>query len=145
MSEDHGRNWSQPRPWTTTDGVAFYSPSACSQLLKHSTGRIYWIGNISDKNPRGNLPRHPLVIAEVDLGSMRLIRATSCVIDTRRDGDSEKLQVSNFFAREDRETHDILVHCSPLNRTLAQGPDGKPLPVNWTADAWLYRIRVMAD
>jgi hypothetical protein len=52
------------------------------------------------------------------------------------------LQISNFFAREDRETHDIVVHCSPFNGTPAVDANGNRLPVNWTADAWLYRIRV---
>ena len=142
VSEDRGRTWSKPRPWMYTKDVAFYSPSSCSQLLKHSNGSIYWIGNISNSNPNGNLPRHPLVIGRVDSRSLQLIRETICIIDVRREGDSEGLQISNFFAREDRETHDVLVHCSPLNRTLAYDPDGQPLRVNWTADAWLYRIRV---
>ena len=142
ISRDGGRSWSTPSPWKYGDGESFYSPSSCSQLLKHSSGRVFWLGNISAGNPRGNLPRHPLVIGEVDPSSFQLLRETICTIDERRDGDANELQLSNFFAREDRATHDVLVHCSPLNRTLAYDADGQRLRVNWTANAWLYRIRI---
>jgi len=73
---------------------------------------------------------------------LQLMDESICTIDQRREGDSEQLQISNFFAREDRETHEIVVHCSPLNRTPAFDEKGQQLRVNWTADAWLYRIRV---
>ena len=43
---------------------------------------------------------------------------------------------------EDRDPHQIRIHCSPLTRTDALGPDGKPQCVNWTADAWIYRVAV---
>ena len=145
VSSDHGRSWSDPRPWTYTNGVAFYSPSSCSQLIKHSNGSIYWIGNICDSNPDGNLPRHPLVIGRVNPKDLLLIRETLCVVDTRREGDSAKLQVSNFFAREDRATGEILVHCSPLNRKDGYDQNGQPIRTNWTADAWLYRVRVLDE
>ncbi len=144
ISKDGGETWSTPQPWRYNDGFAFYSPSSCSQLLKHSNGRVYWIGNISARNPNGILPRHPLVIGEVDSSSMRLVRETICTIDKRRDGDSDKLQISNVFAREDRETHDIVVHCSPLNRVSASDADNSSR-VNWTAHAWLYRIAVTEE
>ncbi|MGQ9652036.1 MAG: sialidase family protein [Phycisphaerae bacterium] len=40
VSSDHGRSWSPPKPWTYDDGESFYSPSSCSQLLRHSSGQI---------------------------------------------------------------------------------------------------------
>jgi hypothetical protein len=154
ISGDRGRTWTAPVPWGFSDGEAFFSPSSCSQLLAHSSGRILWIGNITAENPRGNLPRYPLVIGEVDPGSRRLIRASLCTIDGRRDGDeqpgpdSPDLMLSNFFAREDRATGDVLVHCSPVNRTrigagAGSGDDREGASeMDWTADAWLYRIGV---
>lgn len=145
VSDDKGQTWSDPQPWQYTDGTTFFSPSSCSQLLRHSNGAVYWLGNICESNPNGNLPRHPLVIGRVDPRSLQLIRESICVIDQRRPKDSEKLQISNFFAREDRKTHEILVHCSPLNRIDSYGEDGEPLRTNWTADAWLYRVRVTDD
>jgi hypothetical protein len=140
-STDHGQSWSEPQPWTYADGDTFHSPSSCSQLLMHSNGGVYWIGNICDTPANGNLPRHPLVIGRVDANSLKLIRDSICIIDERREGDSEKLQISNFFAREDRQTHDIVVHGSPLDRRHAPDKAGRH-QVNWTAHAWLYRIGV---
>ena len=142
ISTDNGHHWSTPRPWTYADGQSFFSPSSCSQLLTHSNGRIYWIGNICPSNPRGNLPRYPLVIGEVDPASGGLICSTVNEIDSRRDGDWERMQVSNFFAREDRETGDIMIHCAPFDRTRETGTDGKPGEMNWTSDAWLYRVKI---
>jgi len=141
VSTDNAQTWSKPEPWTDTADVAFHSPSSCSQLLSHSNGTIYWIGNLSEANPNGNLPRYPLVIAEVDPVSLKLNRETLCEIDTRREGELAGTQISNFSAHEDRETGDILIHCSPINRTLAQDANGKPLRINWTSNAWLYQIR----
>jgi hypothetical protein len=134
---DGGCSWSNPTPWTYTDGEAFFSPSACSQLLKHSSGRLFWLGNIAPQNPRGNSPRYPLVIGEVDCDSGLLKRDSVFAIDDRRPGDHESMHLSNFYAREDRETGDVILHCSRLfaNRQ----PD---TPLDWTADALVYRIAV---
>ena len=148
VSKDRCRSWSPPQPWRFADGAPFHSPSSCSQLLTHSSGRIFWIGNVCKENPRGNLPRHPLVIGEVDRGRLSLVRDSLCVIDQRQQGDPEKLLLSNFFAREDRATGDILIHCSPIGRkdALVLGNAQQSAPsssgVDWTADAWLYRVKV---
>ncbi len=131
-SSDGGWKWTQPVPWTYSDGEAFYSPSACSQLLRHSSGKLYWLGNISKTNPRGNRPRYPFYAGEVDLQSGLLKRETLVVVDDRRPEDDELLTLSNFFAREDRETRQILVH---MTRLFAF-KDG------WVGDAQLYRITV---
>lgn len=148
VSSDGGATWSEPRPWTYAGGEPFHSPSSCSQLLRHSNGRVYWIGNLSPTNPRGNLPRYPLVAGEVDANSLLLIRDSICVIDDRRPDDPVDLLISNFHAREDRHTREILVHCSPLGRGRAAVGPGESRPAtrpsgrDWTADAWRYRIRV---
>lgn len=150
VSTDGGETWSAPKPWTYANGEPFFSPSSCSQLLRHSNGRIYWIGNISPANPRGNLPRYPLVIGEADTTSLLLMRNSVCVIDDRRADDPADLLISNFHAREDRETHEVVVYCSPLGRgsaaiNSAGGPSAsRPAgrDRDWTADAWLYRLRV---
>lgn len=62
FSDDGGWTWTGPQPWTYTDGSPFFSPSSCSQLLSHSSGRLFWLGNLPPGNPRGNRPRYPFVI-----------------------------------------------------------------------------------
>jgi len=84
VSSDDGDTWTAPQPWTYDDGNPFFSPSACSYLLKHSSGRYFWIGNISPTNPKGNDPRYPLVIGEVDGHTLKLIKSTVLQIDTKR-------------------------------------------------------------
>jgi hypothetical protein len=135
LSRDGGRTWSAPAPWGFTDGEPFFSPSACSQLLSHSSGKLLWLGNLSNRNPDGNSPRYPLVLGEVDRGTGRLIRGTVSVIDDRRPGECEKLTLSNFCAREDRENGDLLLHMTRFFAVEAE--TGK---TDWTADALLYRI-----
>jgi hypothetical protein len=131
-SRDGGWSWTKPLPWTYTNGDSFYSPSSCSQLLPHSNGKLYWLGNISPTNPHGNRPRYPFVIGEVDQDSGRLIRDSLIKVDDRQPGESEILMLSSPYAREDRETKQIALH---MTRIFAF-PDG------WVGDASLYRIEV---
>ena len=65
-STDGGMKWTTPEPWTYHDGSPFFSPSACSQLLRHSNGRVYWIGHINPQNPRGNHHAIRSYLGEVD-------------------------------------------------------------------------------
>ncbi len=132
ISSDGGWRWSKPEPWTDTQGKNFYSPSACSQLLRHSSGRIYWLGNINETNPRGNRPRYPFFLAEVDRQSGLLKRETVRMIDNLQPGEDPLLTLSNFLAREDARTREICVH---MTRLLAKS-DG------WEGDAMLYRVAV---
>jgi len=131
-SADGGRTWTSPKPWTFDDGAAFHSPSACSQLLAHPSGKLYWLGNINEKNPAGNRPRYPLVVAEVDPGSGLLVRRTLRTVDTLQAGEDPVLTLSNFYAREDRRTGGIALH---MTRLFA-------LKDGWQGDAFLYRIPV---
>jgi len=132
VSSDGGATWTGPTPWTYDSGAPFHSPSACSQLLDHSSGRLFWLGNITPSNPRGNRPRYPFVVGEVDRGTGLLRKASIRVVDDRAPGEDELLTLSNFTAREDRKTREICVH---MTRMFAF-PDG------WEGDAMLYRIMV---
>ena len=132
ISSDGGRRWTTPEPWTYSDGEAFFSPSSCSQLLRHSSGRMFWLGNITPENARGNRPRYPFVIGEVDRGSGLLMRGSVRAIDTLGAGDDPILSLSNFFAREDRRTGEIAVHMTRL--FAGSGP--------WAGDAYVYHVRV---
>jgi len=132
MSSDGGRRWTTPQPWTYTDGTPFFSPSACSQLLHHSNGKLYWLGNITPENPRGNRPRYPFVIGEVDQDSGLLIRNSVRIVDDKGPQENPLLTLSNFYAREDRGSKAVALH---MTRLFA-------LPDGWEGDAFLYQIPV---
>lgn len=132
-SRDAGRTWSPPEPWTYDDAGAFHSPSSCSQLVAHRSGRLFWFGNITRENPRGNRPRYPFVIGEVDRRSGLLKRASLRTLDDLAAGEDPALSLSNFYAREDRTTGGLAVH---MTRLFA-GP-AKP----WAGDAFVYRVPV---
>ena len=131
FSSDGGRRWTQPEPWSYDDGKLFFSPSACSQLLRHSSGRLFWLGNITEENPRGNRPRFPFMIGEVDRRTGLLLHSSLRTVDTLKPGEDPILSLSNFYAREDRRTREIAVH---MTRLFAR-------PEGWVGDAYLYGIR----
>lgn len=130
ISHDGGQTWDDVEPWTYDDGEAFFSPSSCSQLIRHSNGEIYWLGNINPKNSTGNSPRYPLVIGRVDARTLRLIRQSLFVVDDRADGEDPSVTLSNFMAHEDRETKELILHMSRFYQATLTG------------DAYVYRIDV---
>jgi hypothetical protein len=137
-SHDGGMTWTKPAPWTYADETQFYSPSAMSRLMSWRDGRLFWIGNISRENPRGNSPRYPLVIGEVDHTTGLLIGDPVHIIDDRKPDESPHLTLSNFYTREDRVTGGIVLH---MTRLFANDfrIDGK---IDWTADALQYNISI---
>lgn len=132
VSTDGGWKFSEPAPWTYDTGENFFSPSSCSQLLKHSNGKMYWLGNINPVNPKGNRPRFPFMIGEVDTKTGLLRKSTVRTVDDRQPGENEILSLSNFYAREERGTKRVALH---MTRLFALN-DG------WEGDAMLYRITV---
>ncbi len=136
FSGDRGHTWTAPVPWTFSDGTNFFSPASCSQLINHSSGRVFWLGNITPENPVGNRPRFPFVIGEVDRRTGLLQPASLRVVDDRGPGDSPDLSLSNFSAREDRTNGEIILHLSRLFQ------HSTPTERDWTSDAWWYHIPV---
>lgn len=131
ISSDGGYTWSKPAPWTYDDGTPFYSPSSMSQLVPHSSGRLFWVGNISGQNPRGNDPRRPLVIGEVDRKTLRLIRSSVLVIDDLKPGDTEGVELCAHTAVfEDRPSRELWI---PMSRHTGGYKKSTP---------YLYRIGV---
>jgi len=125
-----------PTPWTYEDGFAFHSPSACSELLTHTNGKLYWIGNICEKNPQSNRPRYPITIGEVNQDTGLLIRDSVTIIDDRQPGEGERMTLSNFHAREDRENGNVLVF---LPRFFVNGDEDEH---RFTADLSQITVRV---
>lgn len=133
VSYDGARSFSKPEPWAYDDGEIFYSPSSCSQLMEHSNGKYYWLGNINENNSRANMPRNPLYIVEVDPESLFLKRDTACIIADVEDGQSGDTTFSNFYAREESGTGDVLVYLTAFHAD----PDNI-----FGSDAYEYRIRM---
>jgi len=69
-------------------------------------------------------------MGEVDLRSGLLRRESIRTIDDKGPDDDPLLTLSNFFAREDRESGGIALH---MTRLVAA-------PTGWRGDALLYRI-----
>ena len=136
LSADGGQTWGAVKPWTYADGEAFFSPSACSQLIPWADGRLLWAGNISAENPLGNRPRYPLVVGEVDRASGLLIRESVQAVDDRQADDDQMLTLSNFYARDDRETGELLLH---YPRLFARGYEAQE---RWTTDLSLTRVAI---
>ncbi|MNL51265.1 hypothetical protein D3C87_1743500 [compost metagenome] len=111
VSKDEGKRWSKPEPLSFEDGKELYSPSSMSTLFKHSSGRCFWIGNMTKENNEGNLPRWPLVCIEMNTKNLKLKESTLVVLDTRQEEDKLKgrLDISHFSVIEDRKTKEIII------------------------------------
>ena len=130
VSEDDGRSWQPTKPWTYTDGAAFYSPSSMSPLIRHGNGSYFWLGNISASYPRRNSPRYPFYVGRVDPHTMLLERDSLLRIDTSGNDEPRDMTLSSFFAREDRESGQLVLH---LSRWM--------LPA-WVGNAYIHHIDV---
>ena len=72
------------------------------------------------------------MVGEVDRRSGLLMRSSVRTIDTLQAGEDPVLSLSNFFAREDSRSRELVVH---MTRLFAR-------PAAWSGDAYLYRLRV---
>lgn len=137
FSDDGGYNWSTVEPFSCSDGSLIESSATGSLLIRSFTnGKLYWIGNlcIDGERAEGNMPRSPLVIAEVQEEPFALKRETIAVIGGREPGEDNQVQHSNFRAYQDRVTGDIVLY---LTRYGERGSDNG---VWIQADNYSYRI-----
>ena len=111
VSADQGETWSSPQAWQYDDGTSFYSPSSMSSLIRHRSGRIFWVGNISPNNAHGNSPRFPLVIGELDPASLALKRSSVVTLDDESDADRKRgrLDLSHVHLLELRPAGELMV------------------------------------
>jgi hypothetical protein len=132
VSKDRGRTWSDIIDMRYDNGEQFYSPASIHKTFRSSkTGKLYWIGNISDKPPKGGLPRYPLYVVEVDEDNPSFVKDTLTIIDDRDPKrDTERVQMSNFSLFENRETHDAEIYLTRLGENKN----------TWSADACKYTL-----
>ncbi len=134
-SDDGGKTFTQPMPWHFDDGEVIYSSATISYFIEDAkTGKHYWIGNITDHRIKGNDPRWPLQIVEVDETYGTAKKESFTVIDDRREGESERIELSNFCLYQNRETG----HFEILMTKRGQFAD-EPL---FKGEVWHYEISV---
>ncbi len=134
FSDDGCLTWTSPEPLKYDDGVPAFSPSSGSKFIRSSrNGKLYWIGNLSDSNPDGNRPRHPLLISEFDEDKKALRRESIETVDMRNENDYPLVQLSNFKVYEDRETHEFVLNMARLQER-GDNISGNPL--------YEYRIKI---
>lgn len=132
VSHDGGMTLTEPQELKYDDGSRFYSPSSYHRMIRHSvTKKLYWIGNISAVPPKGNSPRYPLVIAEVEEKIPALRKTTVTTIDDRQPEQSDQVQFSNFSLLENPETHELELYLTTY------GSDAKNI---FSADCYKYRV-----
>ena len=134
VSSDGGRNWAPVTDLRYDTGEQFYAPSSMARFIRSSkTGKLYWIGNISRGPAKGNLPRYPLFIAEVDETIPALKKNTLTIIDDRGPDDTEAVQFSNFTLLENRRTLDLEIYLSRLGEKAGSA---------FSANAYKYTLEI---
>ena len=134
ISEDGGKTFSAPQPWCYEDGEIVYSPASICQVVQSEiNGKLYWIGNACSKNEvNGAYPRFPLYLIEINQETGLAIRESKILIDTRRSGESDKVQLSNFCILENKESGTLEIYLSKLGQF-----SGKP---TYECETWKYTL-----
>jgi hypothetical protein len=137
-SDDGGKTFSAPAPWHFDDGAVVYSSATISHFIRASrNGKLYWVGNITDHRVNGNWPRYPLQIVEVDERYGTAKRDTLAVIETKREGESERIQLSNFWMLDDRESGKIELYLTKYGQHGDESHDA-----DYNCETWKYSIDV---
>jgi len=137
LSTDEGETWGKPEPVRWHDGFLMESGANCPALFHSSkTGKLYFIGNacLNGERAKGNWPRSPLVICEVQEEPLGFRRDRMLVIDQRQAQEPPGVQLSNFRFYEDRENGDLVMF---MTRTGENDPND-----NRKADLYRYRIEL---
>ncbi len=132
VSKDAGKTWSSVTDLRYDTGEQFYAPSSLAKFIRsRKTGKLYWLGNINREPSKGDHPRYPLYIAEVDENIPALKKSTLTVIDDRSPEDTARVQFSNFSLLENRETLDLEIYLS----RFGEKPDH-----TFSANAYKYTL-----
>ena len=132
-SDDGGETFTDIMPWHFDDGEIIYSSSSYSSIVEDMrTGKHFWIGNITDHHVNGNYPRYPLNIVELDETYGTAKKETLTVIDTRREGEPEGIQLSNFNLMQNRETGKLEIRLTKYGQFADKSV--------FCAEPWCYEI-----
>ena len=116
ISDDQGRTFSDPTPLLFDDGSVMLSSSSLSLMIRASDGRVYYCGVITDQEPKGNWPRYPVCLAEIDPASATVKKDSVIVVVDRHGDDTDKAQYVNHWIYEDPRRNGFVV-LTPHYRT----------------------------
>ncbi len=136
FSGDDGATWSKPMPMPADHGDPIESGANGSAFFRSITnGKLYWIGNLcrDGERPNGNMPRHTLMLVEIQEEPFAFKRDSIFHIDEQGPGDTPAMQLSNFRYYQDRETGDLVVYA---DRYGAGGRD------YMDSDYYRYRVKL---
>lgn len=135
FSRDDGESWSKAEPFPATGGEPIESGANGSVLFRSiKNGKPYWMGNLAlnGERAKGNWPRSPLVLVEVQESPFALKRETIFTVDQRSPTESPKTQMSNFRFYQDRLTGDVVIYLTRY---------GERSEKEWMlADYYRYRV-----
>jgi hypothetical protein len=114
FSANDGESWSKPVPFPATDGEIESGANGSAFFRSIKNGKLYWMGNLAlrGERPKGNWPRSPLCLVEVQESPLALKRDTIFAVDERSFNDSPRVQMSNFRFYQDRTNGDLVVFLS---------------------------------
>jgi len=128
-SEDMGRTWSKPKPWTWENGDTIPMNQTMTKLLSHSDGLTLVYTRIRKDNDNVFRNRAPLHIADVDHKTLSLKRSTERIIVPNRSEKESGLPVGNFWVWPINQKESYVI--------VAEWPrDGR----QENGDIWLVKI-----
>lgn len=128
-SEDGGRTWSKPRPWTWDNGEVIPMNQTMTKFAAHSDGLALVYTRIRDDNKTVFRNRSPLHVADIDMVTLSLKRSTERIIVPNRPSWGKGLPVGNFWVWPVSPRETVV--------TTAEWPrDGRPE----NGDIWLAKI-----
>ena len=96
-SEDGGRTWNRPKPWTWDNGEVIPMNQTMTKFATHSDGLMLVYTRIRDDNKTVFRNRSPLHVADVDMATLSLKRSTERIIVPNRPSWGKGLPVGNFW------------------------------------------------
>jgi len=130
VSSDRGRSWSKPSPWKWDNGEEIPMNQTMTKLLSHSDGLVLVYTRIRGDNDNAFRNRSPLHIADFDVKTLSLKRATERIIVPNRSKTGKGLPVGNFWVWPINQSESFVV--------VTEWPrDGR----KENGDTWLTRIK----